>query len=161
MFTVYLIIPFFPQMTPHFDTIYAQHSTQTRLLSETADNIAWGLYSTPPSEASPHPQYVIDALHRIAFLEETAPSPLHATVQKAQQQQQLAEENSQTLMIVVGRSRRLAVEDHHDDLKELMEEHGQVRSEIKKTIGDVASALLVSGCNAGVIVVQAAERESQ
>ena len=70
-----------------------------------------------------------------------------------------AEQNLQTLMIVVGRSRRLAVEDHHDDLKELMEEHGQVRSEIKKTIGDVASALMLSGCNAGVVVVQAAERE--
>jgi len=37
-----------------------------------------------------------------------------------------------------------------------MEEHGSVGHEVRKTIGDVATAFVVSGCKAGLVVVQAA-----
>jgi len=57
-------------------------------------------------------------------------------------------------MIVVGRSRRLAVENHHAELKQLMEQYGAVGSEVKKTVGDVATALMVSGCKASIVVLQ-------
>jgi len=56
---------------------------------------------------------------------------------------------------LAGRSRRLAVENHRDELKQLVEEHGSVGNEVKKTIGDVATALVVSGCKAGLVVIQA------
>jgi hypothetical protein len=59
------------------------------------------------------------------------------------------------LLVVTGRSRRLAVEDHHRELKQLMEQCS-VGSEVTKTIGEVATAFVVSGCKAGVVVMQAA-----
>jgi hypothetical protein len=67
------------------------------------------------------------------------------------------------LLIMAGRSRRLAVEDHRIELKELLEEygsgagpHGGVGSEVRKTLGDVASVFVLAGCGSGVVVVQAA-----
>lgn len=50
------------------------------------------------------------------------------------------------------------MENHLQELKELMEQHGGVSSDVKKTIGDVATALVVSSCSAGLVVVQAANR---
>ena len=45
------------------------------------------------------------------------------------------------------------------ELKELIEVRGAgsatVTSEVKKTIGDVASSLVVSGCKASIVVLQA------
>ena len=60
------------------------------------------------------------------------------------------------LVVVTGRSRRLAVENHEGELKELMEEYGSVGSEVRKTIGDVATAFVVGRCGVGVVVLQAA-----
>lgn len=37
-----------------------------------------------------------------------------------------------------------------------MDEYRNVGTEVKKTIGDVATAFLVTGCSAGVVVLQAA-----
>jgi len=48
------------------------------------------------------------------------------------------------------------VEDHGKELKELMQEHGSVGSEVKKTIGDVGAAFVVAGCGIGLVVLQAA-----
>jgi hypothetical protein len=48
------------------------------------------------------------------------------------------------------------VDNHRQELKELMEEHRHVGNEVIKTVGDVASALLVAGCKAGIVVMQAA-----
>ncbi|KAF6754982.1 Sodium/hydrogen exchanger family-domain-containing protein [Ephemerocybe angulata] len=60
------------------------------------------------------------------------------------------------LLVVTGRSRRLAVEDHSAELRELMEEYGAVGPEVKKAIGSVASAFVVSGVGDGIVVLQAA-----
>ncbi|EAU90931.2 potassium:hydrogen antiporter [Coprinopsis cinerea okayama7 len=60
------------------------------------------------------------------------------------------------LMVVTGRSRRLAAEDHRIELKELMEEHGRLGSEVRKTIGDAASAFVIADVGSGVLVLQAA-----
>jgi hypothetical protein len=48
------------------------------------------------------------------------------------------------------------VENHQQELKELMEEHGSVSNEVQKTVGDVATAFVVSGCKAGIVVMQSA-----
>lgn len=61
-------------------------------------------------------------------------------------------------LVVLGRSRRMAVEDHHKELKKLIEAYGHVGGEVRKTIGDVATALVASGCNVGLIVLQASNR---
>ncbi|KAI0040269.1 hypothetical protein FA95DRAFT_1527812 [Auriscalpium vulgare] len=133
------------------DTVYGHANTQTRLQSETADSILWAKYASPTSDASSDPA-LAPALARIDFQELATPVPLHAAVQQARG---VAAERSRVL-VVMGRSRRLAVESHHQELKELTNEHGGVGSEVKKTVGDVATAFILSGVNAGLVVMQAA-----
>ncbi|KAF7980666.1 hypothetical protein HWV62_37087 [Athelia sp. TMB] len=135
------------------DTVYGYATTQTRLQSETADNLAWSRYASPRSEQ--HPSHLAEALSRIDFMELQTPVPLHAIVSRASQQFDALVEKRSRLLVVAGRSRRLAVENHRDELKELIEEHGSVGNEVKKTIGDVATAFVVSGCKAGLVVIQA------
>ena len=137
------------------DTVYGQATTQTRLQSETADNVMWSRYALHSTEEPATP--LTDALSRIKFLEVATPVPLHAAVQSASSQlESLAERRSLRLLIVAGRSRRLAVENHQQELKMLMEEHGSVGNEVRKTVGDVATAFVVAGCKAGIVVIQAA-----
>lgn len=142
-------------MTTGFpDTVYGQATIQTRLQSDTADNLSWSRYASPPSEQ--HPAHLAEPLSRIDFVELQTPIPLHAIVNRAAAQFDLLVEQRSRLLVVVGRSRRLAVESHRAELKELMEEHSSVGNEVKKTIGDVATSFVVSGCKAGLVVIQAA-----
>lgn len=48
------------------------------------------------------------------------------------------------------------VENHRAELQTLMDEHGHVGAEVRKTVGDVATAFVVGGVGSGVVVVQAA-----
>jgi len=48
------------------------------------------------------------------------------------------------------------VENHRRELKELINECEDVGEEVRKTIGDVATAFVVAGVGSGVVVVQAA-----
>ena len=48
------------------------------------------------------------------------------------------------------------MEDHREEVKEIMEEYGSVNAEVRKMIGDVAAAVVVARCVAGLVVVQAA-----
>jgi len=57
---------------------------------------------------------------------------------------------------MVGRSRRLAVEDHTTELREVVHNRKPIGGEVRRTIGDVGTALVVSGVKAGVVVLQAA-----
>lgn len=116
--------------------------------SETADNITWAQYTGPRNDASS--SLSTDALSRIEFRELATPVPLRAAIQEC------SLNFATRLLIVTGRSRRLAVENHQAELKELMGEYGTVGSDVKKTIGDVATAFVVAGCGAGVVVLQAA-----
>ena len=81
--------------------------------------------------------------------------------------------NKWRLIVLLGRSRRLAVEDHSLELKALSEEHhgfSGVGGEVRKTVGDVASAIIgYAGSNAGadmrsvdvgILVMQATHRGS-
>lgn len=135
--------------------MYGHATTQTRLQSETADSVTWARYAaTRPTNEPVTP--LTDALSRIEFSELATSTPLHVATQSACSQFDALIEKHSRLLIVAGRSRRLAVENHQQELKELMEEHGSVGHEVKKTIGDVATAFVVSGCKASVVVVQAA-----
>lgn len=60
------------------------------------------------------------------------------------------------MLVVVGRSRRLAVEDHTAELRQIFEERGSAGQDvIRKTIGDPATAVVASGCATAVVVLQA------
>ncbi|KAH9949815.1 Sodium/hydrogen exchanger family-domain-containing protein [Amylocystis lapponica] len=133
------------------DTVYGQHSTQTRLQSETADNVAWARYAQAPDDG---PQAT--ALSRIEFSDVRTPLPLHTIVEHAARIQEAAAARRSRALVVVGRSRRLAVESHQGELKQLMEEHSAVGNEVKRTVGDIGTALVVGGCKASVVVLQAA-----
>ncbi|KAI5120140.1 hypothetical protein M0805_001908 [Coniferiporia weirii] len=146
-------------MTGHPDTYYGQFTTQTRLQSETADNITWARFASPSRDEG-HPTRVTDALVRISFTDLASPRPLHTLVEHTKAQMCEAAAHERSLIVVLGRSRRLAVEDHHTELKALAEEYGAVSGEVKKTVGDVATALVVARCDAGLVVVQAANRPS-
>ncbi|KAF9459201.1 Sodium/hydrogen exchanger family-domain-containing protein [Collybia nuda] len=136
------------------DTVYGQADTEVRMQSETADNLTWAQYAGPHNDTISI--VTSDALSRIEFRELATPVPLRAAIQECSLNLQVeASGRSTRLLIVTGRSRRLAVENHTSELKELMEEYGTVNSDVMKTIGDVATAFVVAGCGAGVVVLQA------
>jgi hypothetical protein len=150
------------------DTVYGQPNTEIRMQSETADNITWARYAGPRKDTS---SVSTAALSRIEFRELATPIPLHAAIQEADM---LAESKAGEgngwgkegrLLVMAGRSKRLAVESHQAELKELLEEYGsgtgtggygRVGSEVRKTLGDVASAFMLAGVGSGVVVMQAA-----
>jgi len=86
----------------------------------------------------------------IEFTTRGTPIPLHAAIEHATH----IALPSTKLFVVTGRSRRLAVENHQQELHELMQEHGQVGAEVRKTIGDVATAFVVAGVGSGIVVLQ-------
>jgi hypothetical protein len=151
-------------MTTGFpDTMYGNATTQTRLQSETADGITWARYASasasPPQEDDGRRascgEITEAALSRVAFEELASPEPLHAALHRAGLLQR-------PVVIVVGRSRRLAVEDHHAELGALEAEHGAapVRADVRKTVGDVGTAFVMAGIDANLLVMQAAGTHS-
>ncbi|PSR72300.1 hypothetical protein PHLCEN_2v11892 [Hermanssonia centrifuga] len=139
------------------DTVYGNATTQTRMQSETADNIIWLRYASPSSTES-FDSVASSALSRIEWKETSTPTPLHSLVEQAAVLEDSTSERRSRLMIVTGRSRRLAVENHHVELKALIDQHrdGGVMQEVKKTVGDVASSFIVTGSKASIVVLQAA-----
>lgn len=58
--------------------------------------------------------------------------------------------------VVVGRSRRMAVESHSVELKALLSERGvNVTSELPKTLGDVGAAFVLTDASTSLLVLQA------
>ncbi|KAF7308876.1 Na-H-Exchanger domain-containing protein [Mycena kentingensis (nom. inval.)] len=135
------------------DTVYGNVTTETRLQSDTADNIAWEKYSSTAhqTEASS----TSGPRDNIQFRELASPVPLHAAINEVNVYREANRTNR--VLAVLGRSRRLAVEDHGAELKELVGEYGSVGSEVRKTMGDVATAFVVAGAGDGLVVVQAAK----
>jgi len=159
------------------DTVYGQHNPEARLQSDTADNVAWARYNQLKKDQAWDPTA---ALSRIEFREVQTPTPLHTALEEASKPSSLEPEGGaesfarirllareerdgkrktaycRCVLVVVGRSRRMAVEDHAKELKDLMHEYENVGSEVKKTIGDVGAAFVVAGCGTGMVVLQAA-----
>ncbi|KAG1780765.1 Sodium/hydrogen exchanger family-domain-containing protein [Suillus placidus] len=131
------------------DTVYGQTNIQMRMQSQTADSMIWSQYAGRNLSDSDIPGPLRAALSRIDFANLASPVPLHAAIQRASM--------CQRVLVVTGRSKRLAVEDHHAELKDLVEEHRVVGHEVmSKTIGDVATAFMVSRCASAMVVLQAA-----
>ncbi|KAF7370520.1 Na-H-Exchanger domain-containing protein [Mycena sanguinolenta] len=138
------------------DTVYGHPTTETRIQSETADNVAWAKYASPTGidRAS-----MASAVSRIEFHERPSPIPLHAAINEVKRYEETvsAEARPPRVLVIVGRSRRLAVENHAGELKELAGEYGSVGSEVRKTMGDVASGFVIASAGSGLVVVQTAE----
>ncbi|KAI6006441.1 Sodium/hydrogen exchanger family-domain-containing protein [Pisolithus marmoratus] len=133
------------------DTVYGPATTQTRMQSETVDSVAWNKYALhKPDPATP--SLLRAALSRVQFSEFSTPTPLRAAIQRAATIRQV----HTRLLIVAGRSKRLATESHHHELKEIFEEYGSSGEMVRKTIGDVASAMVVSSSASALVVLQAA-----
>jgi len=125
------------------DTVYGNRDTQTRLASDTADNLAWAQHS---ARVSPH----------VTFSNKASSKPLHLLLELATSEVTLHANSGRTVVVVVGRSRRMAVESHQTELGQLVLEKGSsVGSELPKTLGDVGAALVVAGTNASLLVMQA------
>lgn len=130
------------------ETVYALRDTQTQLASETADNLMWDRYtrSTAPELSG--------ALSRVSFREEHSPRVLHAAIGAATL---AASEHPQLrLLVVAGRSRRLAVESHAAELQLLVsKKNASLSSEVMMTLGDVGSAFVAGNVNASLLILQA------
>jgi hypothetical protein len=148
--------PTFSSATGFPDTVYGNPTTQMRLQSETADNVLWERYASKGRKTHIESTLLDSALSRIEFLHLASPNPLRAVIQRVSESYQDASAKKSRLLVVVGRSRRLAAENHHTELKKLIEEYGNIGGEMNKTIGDVATALVAAGGKAGLIVLQAA-----
>lgn len=134
------------------DTVYGQGNTQTRLESDTADNLTWDRYST---SSESHSAPLTAALSRIRFKNETSPTPLHKILELAAAEVQQA--TGRTLVIVAGRSRRLSPESHQDELRKIVVERSAAAGSdsVSRTLGDVGAALVATSTNASLLVVQA------
>ncbi|KAG9009515.1 K(+)/H(+) antiporter [Tulasnella sp. JGI-2019a] len=141
------------------DTIYPNITTQTRLASETADNISWFKYA--PADAShtapSHPPIVQSALGRMEFITITSPTPLRQLIQTV-----ASMASNKRMVVIAGRGKRLAVESHQDEMKLLLGAGGSATvinsnmgNEMRKTLGDVPTAFLASGVSAELLVMQA------
>ncbi|KAH9841680.1 Sodium/hydrogen exchanger family-domain-containing protein [Rhodofomes roseus] len=135
------------------DTVYDVQTTQTRMQSETADNVIWARYNSRQSPDSP----LSGALTRIQFSEIRTPTPLHTVVEHANSLAESTAERRAHLIVMVGRSRRLAVVNHHGEITQLTEQYGGSGGDVKKTVGDVAAILMAARCKSDIVVLQAAK----
>ncbi|KAG6853435.1 hypothetical protein C0991_004435 [Blastosporella zonata] len=135
------------------DTVYAQGDTQTRLASETADNIAWDRYA---STSTTHNAETAAALSRISFTTLSTSTPLRTTAEFATRLSQAAT----NVIVVAGRSRRMAAGAHAAELQQIITEAGaSITSSVPKTLGDVGAALVAGNTKASLLVLQASGNE--
>lgn len=137
------------------DTVYPQFTSQTRMSSDLADNLLWDRYSLPDAN---RPLHAAAALHRISFRVETTPTPLRRIIDLAKDVAKSSTgESGKTLITLIGRSRRLAVESLHLEFRKLTTESGaSVSSSLPKTLGDVGAALVATNVDTSLLIVQTA-----
>ncbi|KAF9072790.1 Sodium/hydrogen exchanger family-domain-containing protein [Rhodocollybia butyracea] len=141
------------------DTTYNHANTAIRMQSDTADHLAWSQYANPPQASSSSTSISQSfpshhALSRMYFQELSSPVPLHEVIAEANR---IRSSGKVKLFVVAGRSRRIALEDHTKEITTLLEEHHAHRLgiDVRKTIGDVPSAIVIAGCAQELLVVQA------
>jgi len=137
------------------DTVYPQFTSQTRMSSDLADNLLWDRYALPDAN---RPLLAAAALQRISFRVETTPTPLRRITDLAKEVAKSSTgESGRTLITLVGRSRRLAVESLHLEFRKLTTESGtSVSSSLPKTLGDVGAALVAINVDTSLLIVQTA-----
>ncbi|KAJ7129154.1 potassium:hydrogen antiporter [Mycena epipterygia] len=135
------------------DTVYGTHTTETRMVSDTADNLLWNRFALPSDRHTPN---VVSALSRITFTTQQSAEPLHKVVELVEVESAKLS-LGKNLVVMIGRSRRMAVESHQAELQRLISSNGtSIGSAVPKTVGDVGAALVASGTRASLLVLQAA-----
>jgi hypothetical protein len=124
--------------------------------SSAADEQAWDHYTLADSDRS---NPLREALSRITFTTISTTQPLQTLVDNAVSTiERTARTSWRPLLVLAGRGRVDGADSAHgQELAKLLTTHGQlpdVGAEIRKTLGDVATALAVSS-SASVMVVQA------
>jgi hypothetical protein len=116
-------------------------------MSETADSIAWEYYTSPDST---HSSQASTALSRIAFHSLKSSTPLTSTLNNAEVTASTTSGHHlwRPLLIVTGRGRRAGAMNHEPELNRLLSDKGRdptVGAELRKTVGDVATSLILGG----------------
>lgn len=101
-----------------------------------------------------------NALTRVSAAEIDSATPLADILKRIGTETIVARDARKSLLVVAGRGRRLAAESHAVELRELLaEQHAQaVGGEVRKSLGEVACAVVVSNVKAGLLVVQASPK---
>lgn len=98
------------------------------MTSQTADHVLWSRVATPGAHSN------------ITFSDITSAQPLRTALEHAR-----TLSSSRTLIVAAGRARRLAVESHTVELREIASSSkAQSTGELRKTVGDVASAFIIA-----------------
>ncbi|KAF9025664.1 hypothetical protein BDZ89DRAFT_1135326 [Hymenopellis radicata] len=136
------------------DTLYSDlQDTVTRLASDTADNIAWHRYTQQSATYTPD-ALVLSALSRMTFVTVEAFNPLHRVLDLVKAE---VAQSSRNVIVVTGRSRRMAALNHTEELERIVAENNfAIGSSVAKTVGDVGAALVADGTAASFLVVQSA-----
>ncbi|PVG00014.1 hypothetical protein CPB86DRAFT_730345 [Serendipita vermifera] len=139
------------------DTLYAPPTTQTRMESQTADHLALSRFVAPPGgQRAALPRPIEDALSRVKFEDMVTATPLHTLIERANTESA----TNKKLLIVCGRSRRMATESHHAELRTIVQENAakgvSIGGDISRTVGEIATACLSSAVKANLLVIQAA-----
>ena len=141
---------FFPQQVTAAaaDTVYGQSNTQMRLESDTADNLTWQQFAKPTTPNS-----------RMTLLTETTLTPLGRAIEliKAEATLRSSRSNNKTMIVLAGRSRRMAVESLHSELSGLINDSGSsISTSVPRTLGDMGAALVLTNVDASLLILQAA-----
>ncbi|KAF8806126.1 hypothetical protein BYT27DRAFT_7224470 [Phlegmacium glaucopus] len=141
--------PTFQNTAAAADTIYGQSNTQIRLESDTADNLTWERFAKPTEPNA--------TFSRVTFRTETTTTPLRTTVDLAKEAAARISSSDKTMIILAGRSRRMAVESLYGELRDLITESGSsISTSVPKTLGDVGAALVANNVNSSLLILQAA-----
>jgi len=129
------------------DTHYGSSNTQTRLQSDTADNLIWSQLTSTSSMAD-----------RISFSTVSSATPLKETLNLLDNAIHSPRHASKTILAVLGRGKRMPAMTHATEVKELLAtQQSSLDNEVKKTLGDVAAAVILTNTlTNNIMVLQAA-----
>lgn len=97
-------------------------------------------------------------MKHIVFTSLATPQPLHSAVEYVTEMLSPADSRSKSRVYVVcGRARRLATDNTGPELQAIVQEHGAAAAanEVRKTIGDMATAFVAARTQIGLLVLQA------
>ena len=144
----------------------AYPGTEHRLASETADDLAWGYYQAEAESA--RSRSLDAAIGRMVFKQMSTARPLSEAFAQADAEARSNEHGHaaqwRSLLVVLGRGRRGAAMKHSDEAARFLTERSvspSIGAELRKTVGDVAAALILGGgapSSASYLVLEAAKR---
>jgi hypothetical protein len=116
----------------------------------------WESCISPPADSVHLP-----ALRRISFVTETSPEMLQTAIAYATKSSQLLEQARGRLLVVLGRSRMISSDAIKAEVTARLEKLGSSSSsgELRRTIGDPATAIVSSRVKADLLVVQASKHQ--